>query len=68
MSIPKIFLICTKESIHYQQLLNFYNQIDNTKRVKSKDKNFKTLNERNNIYLNKSNKIDKKYQTNNIIL
>ena len=58
-----------KESIHYQQLLNFYNQIDNNrKELKLVDKNFKTLDERNNIYLNKSNKIDKKYQTNNIIL
>lgn len=58
-----------KESIHYQQLLNFYNQIDNNrKELKVVDKDFKTLDERNNIYLNKSNKIDKKYQTNNIIL
>ena len=58
-----------KESIHYQQLLNFYNQIDNNrKELKVVDKDFKTLDERNNIYLNKSNKIDKKYQSNNIIL
>ena len=58
-----------KESIHYQQLLNFYNQIDNNRNeLKLVDKNFKTLDERNNIYLDKNNKIDKKYKKNNIIL
>lgn len=65
-SVSKYF---QKESIHYEQLLSFYNDIDkNRKELKEVDKNFKTLDERNNIYLNKSENTTKKYQTNSIIL
>ena len=64
-SISKYF---QKESIHYEQLLSFYNDIDkNRKELKEVDKNFKTLDERNNIYLNKSDTTTKKAQINYVI-
>ncbi len=64
-SVSKYF---QKESIHYEQLLSFYNDIDkNRKELKEVDKNFKTLDERNNIYLNKSDTTTKKAQINYVI-
>ena len=64
-SVRKYF---QKESIHYEQLLSFYNDIDkNRKELKEVDKNFKTLDERNNIYLNKSDTTTKKAQINYVI-
>ena len=64
-SVRKYF---QKESIHYEQLLSFYNDIDkNRKELKEVDKNFKTLDERNNIYLNKSDKTTKNAQINYVI-
>lgn len=65
-SVSKYF---QKESIHYEQLLSFYNDIDkNRKELNEVDKNFKTLDERNNIYLNKLEDTTTKYRTNSIIL
>ncbi len=64
-SVSKYF---QKESIHYEQLLSFYNDIDkNRKELKEVDKNFKTLDERNNIYFNKSDTTTKKTQINYLI-
>ena len=58
-----------KESIHFQQLNSFYNQLDkNRKELKNVDKNFKTLDEKNNIYLDKLNFSKRKINTNYIIL
>ena len=65
-SVSKYF---QKESIHYEQLLSFYNQIDNNrKELNQVDKNFKTLDEKNNIYLSKSDASNKKFQISYSIL
>lgn len=65
-SVNKYF---KNESIHFQQLNSFYHQIDkNRKELKNVDKNFKTLDEKNNIYVNKLDLSQKKINTNYIIL
>lgn len=57
------------ESIHYQQLNSFYHQIDkNRKELKTVDKNFKTLDEKNSIYSNKLDLSKKKNNNNYVIL
>lgn len=58
-----------KESIHYHQLNNFYNQIDkNRKELKQFNKNSKTLDENNTIVSDKLKKTQGKKVSVNIFL
>lgn len=65
-SVNKYF---KNESVHFQQLNNFYHIIDkNRKELKNVDKKFKTLDKKNNIYMNKLDFSKRKTNINYIIL